>query len=87
MWGLLLPLKRALWTLGGSPKSSWANSFWRSASAEVLPAIRRLPAAGWTRVNVEVADGADPCLKPECFFRKRWKAEALPTTHVAANFG
>ena len=75
MWGLLLPLKRALWTLGGS------------ASAEVLPAIRRLPAAGWTRVNVEVADGADPCLKPECFFRKRWKAEALPTTHVAANFG
>eukprot|EP00439_Symbiodinium_sp_Y106_P026725 s4964_g3.t1 len=25
----------------------------------VLPAIRRLPAAGWTRVNVEVADGAD----------------------------
>ena len=28
-------------------------------SAEVLPAIRRLAAAGWTRVNVEVADGAD----------------------------
>ncbi|CAE7750482.1 rsmF [Symbiodinium sp. CCMP2456] len=25
----------------------------------VLPAIRRLAAAGWTRVNVEVADGAD----------------------------